>query len=47
MATFPVKTISQTIIPQYALLEISKYIAEKLPDGIAGLPATTFSTIFI
>ena len=42
MATFPVKTISQTIIPQYALLEISKYIAEKLPDGIAGLPATTF-----
>lgn len=42
VSTFPVKAISQTFIPPFLLLEISKYVAIKLPDGIAGLPATTF-----
>ncbi|MEK7169193.1 MAG: hypothetical protein AAB778_04225 [Patescibacteria group bacterium] len=42
IATFPIKGISQIIIPQYILLETSKFIAIKLPDGIAGLPGTNF-----
>lgn len=42
IATFPIKGISQTIVPQYVFLEASKFIADKLPDGIAGLPGTNF-----
>lgn len=42
IATFPIKGIPQTIVPQYVLLEASKFIAIKLPDGIAGLPGTNF-----
>lgn len=42
IATFPIKGISQTIVPQYILLEVSKFVAIELPDGIAGLPGTNF-----
>lgn len=42
IGTFPVKGISQTIIPPYVFLQGSKLIADKLPDGIAGQPGTTF-----
>jgi len=42
IATFPIKAIAQTSIPSFVYLETSKLIAEKLPDGIAGAPATTF-----
>lgn len=42
IATFPIKGISQTFIPPYVFLEASKFIAEKLPDGIAGSPGTTY-----
>jgi len=42
IATFPIKGISQTFIPPYVFLETSKFIADKLPDGIAGAPGTTY-----
>lgn len=42
IATFPIKGISQTFIPPYVFLEASKFIADKLPDGIAGFPGTTY-----
>ncbi len=40
--TFPVKGISQTIVPPYVYLEASKFVAVWLPDGITGLPGTTY-----
>lgn len=42
IATFPIKGISQTFIPPYVFLEASKFIADKMPDGIAGSPGTTY-----
>lgn len=43
---FPIKVVSQTVIPSYPLLKISKYIAHFFPTDISGLPGTTANEIF-
>lgn len=46
IGTFPVKAVSQTLIPIHLLLELSKYLANRLPDAVAGSPGTTFFDFF-